>query len=430
MTTALLFLNGPANALGLQADFDAAGIACAASLTDSSKLLRDVIQHSPDVLICMDRLPNQALFDALLLIAEHAPCPILMFTNDGDAGRIALAVQANVHAYVVNAYDPARLRPLIYLAMARFEKEQLLAGQMRELSSRFEERKMVDRAKGILMRAQQISDDDAYQMLRTASMHTNQRLGQVSQHIIHSARFAEDLNRSAQLRMFSQRLIKLVLLDLAGQQNTPGASLNDSLLLVDASLAALAKNLSQPTFGDLLSQTQSAWTAFRQVLQLPAQAEQVAKLDALGEVFLQQAERLTASLENAAAMAPLRLLNQAGRQRMLSQRYAKYALLLAFGNNSARAAMARVAVEFDTALHDLSALPLSSIEIRTGLANAALCWQQMQANAAAITQANAGASEDSRLQQTAALAQASEQLLELFESLTQAYERSLQMLVG
>jgi hypothetical protein len=195
-------------------------------------------------------------------------------------------------------------------------------------------------------------------------------------------------------------------------------------------LAALAKNLSQPTFGDLLSQTQSAWTAFRQVLQLPAQAEQVAKLDALGEVFLQQAERLTASLENAAAMAPLRLLNQAGRQRMLSQRYAKYALLLAFGNNSARAAMARVAVEFDTALHDLSALPLSSIEIRTGLANAALCWQQMQANAAAITQANAGASEDSRLQQTAALAQASEQLLELFESLTQAYERSLQMLVG
>ena len=428
MTSALLFLNGPANTLDLKDDLDTAGIACVASVSDSDKLLHEVIHFSPEILICIDRLPGQALFDALRLIAEHAPCPVLMFTNDGDAERISLAVQANVHAYVINAYNKARLRPLIQLAIARFEKEQLLAVQMRDLSSRFEERKMVDRAKAILMRARKISDDDAYQMLRSASMQTNQRVGQVSQHIIHSARFAEDLNRSGQLRMFSQRLIKLVLLDLAGHKTVQGASLKDAMLHVDISLADLSKSLSQPTFGDLLLMTQNAWNPFRHALQLPPQAEQIGKLDALGEAFLEQAERLTASLENAASMAPLRLLNQSGRQRMLSQRYAKFALLLGFGNNSARVAMAQVALEFDTALKELTALPLSSSEIRTALASAALCWQQMQTSAVAISQA--GTNKDVQRQQVTALALFSEQLLDLFELLTHAYERSLQTLVG
>jgi AmiR/NasT family two-component response regulator len=180
--------------------------------------VQEVLRQSPDVLICHDALPGEDLFKLLQVVSDTAPCPVIVFTTDSDAAKITRAMEVGVHSYVVNGYGGQRLRPLIHLAQARFQREQALQEQIKDVASRLEERKVVDRAKGILMRARQVSDDDAFQILRTASMHTNQRLGQVSQHIIHSARFAEDVNRSGQLRMLSQRLVKLALLRLAGVQ--------------------------------------------------------------------------------------------------------------------------------------------------------------------------------------------------------------------
>ena len=90
------------------------------------------------------------------------------------------------------------------------------------MSHRFAERKLVDRAKGILMRARQVSEDEAFRVLRAASMHSNQRVGQVSQHVIDAARFAEAVNRAGQLRMLSQRLVKLYAL-LGAAASSAGA---------------------------------------------------------------------------------------------------------------------------------------------------------------------------------------------------------------
>ena len=94
------------------------------------------------------------------------------------------------------------------------------------MNTRFEERKSVDRAKGILMQARQVSDDDAFALLRSAAMRSKQRLGQLSQQIIQSAQSADALNRAGQLRMLSQRLVKLQLLRNAGVQ----AAQQDALL--------------------------------------------------------------------------------------------------------------------------------------------------------------------------------------------------------
>lgn len=415
MTSALVFLNGSGAASPLAADLEAAGIVVLGVVDSLAQLLAQTVRHAPDVVIGEDAWPGDALFKATQAIGETTPRPVLVFTSDVDADHIARATESGVHAYVVNGYGAQRLRPLIHLAQARFKQEHALREALADVSSRFEERKMVDRAKGILMRARQLSDDDAFQVLRTASMHSNRRLGQVSEHIIQSAHFAESVNRAGQLRMLSQRLIKLVLLKGAGVQAPQQQErITDSVARIDANLAALGKSLSKPTFGDLLGQVVTTWKQLKKALQSEPQAGPLDAMDALAETLLQSAERLTSNLENAGAVAPLQVLNVAGRQRMLSQRYAKCALQ----RDHAGMAEARAAIE--QGLTYLNGLPLSTPDIRSALAGATAGWQQMLA----------GASEAASPAGQERIAAASESLLEAYEQLSAHYERSMQMLVG
>lgn len=427
MTSALVILNGPDGPHPLAADLEAVGIQVLGTVRGCSKLVQEVLRQQPDVVFCDSPVPTEEFFKALQIVGDTSPRPLIVFTTDADAGRIARATAAGIHAYVVNAYGQQRLRPLVHLAQARFTREQTLREEMRDVASRLEERKAVDRAKGILMRAREVSDDDAFKMLRTASMHSNQRLGQVSEHIIHSARFAEDVNRSGQLRMLSQRLVKLVLLQLAGVQSAQVQSwLKDSVMRIDANLAALGKSLSQPTFGDLLAQIQRTWVELKPLLQGTAATGYMLQLDALAEQLLQEAERLTASLENAGAMPPLQVLNLAGRQRMLSQRFAKYALVGMLGARAGMApdaqGLAQARAAFDEALGYLNTIPLSSKEICALLEAAAVSWAQMLAGSAPADRA--------KVPDLERVATASEELLGIFDKLSVHYGHSMQMLVG
>jgi AmiR/NasT family two-component response regulator len=330
MTSALVFLEGSANPQPLVNDLEACGVQVLAVLDAGSKLVQGAVRHAPDLVIGEVPQPGDALFEVTKTLASVAPCPVIVFTLDTDAARTERAVASGIHAWVVNGYGAQRLRPLMHLAQARFKREQALLDELKDVTTRFEERKAVERAKGILMSARQVSDDAAFEILRTASMHSNQRLGQVAQHIIQSAHFAEGLNRAGQLRMLSQRLVKHWLLRLSGVQATRHQALQaDSVQRIDANLALLGKNLSQPTFGDLLKPVVDTWKRLKKALMAEPAPEQLAAIDALAEQLLQHAERLTASLESAGSVAPLRMLNMAGRQRMLSQRFAKLALLAA-----------------------------------------------------------------------------------------------------
>jgi hypothetical protein len=356
---------------------------------------------------------------------------VVVFTHDADAAHIERAVASGIHAWVVNGYSAQRLRPLMHLAQARFKREQALLDELKDVTTRFEERKAVERAKGILMSARQVSDDAAFEILRTASMHSNQRLGQVAQHIIQSAHFAEGVNRAGQLRMLSQRLVKHWLLRLAGVQATRHQTLQaDSVQRIDANLALLGKNLSLPTFVDLLAPVVDTWKRLKKALKAEPAPDQLAAIDLLAEQLLQHAERLTASLESAGSVAPLRMLNMAGRQRMLSQRFAKLALLCALETGEPlqqrRAEMEAVRQGFEQGLAYLNGLPLSTPDIRRTLEDAAEGWQALLAGADHV---HRPAGRD-RLLRLEGLAAASESLLDNFETLSAQYERSMQMLMG
>lgn len=430
MTSVLVYLKGPNAAVLQMADLQAAGLVALATLDEHHKLVQEVVRHAPDLVICELARPDDAFFKAIKAVNETAPCPVLVLTSEPDAERISQALEAGVHAYVINGYGKDRLRALVQLAQARFRHEQSLRKALDEVTTRFEERKVVDRAKLILMRARQLSDDDAFRVLRTASMHSNQRLGQVSEHIIHSAHFAEGVNRAGQLRMLSQRVVKLYVLHLLEPVGAAAAApayrqqLKDSVQRIDANLAFLGKGFSKPTFGDLIEKVKTNWTALKNALQMGPQAPDMAAVDALAEQLLEDAERLTASLENAGAMAPLHVLNTAGRQRMLSQRFAKYALLAVLGDATlaqrSAAATQQSRSAFEQALRYLGSIPLSTPDIRKLLDTGIEGWQQMQQGAGNARTATG------RLQ----LAHASEELLDVFEQLSAAYESSMQMLMG
>ena len=435
MTSALVHVNGLKTAHPLAADLLAAGIEVRATVQDRAKLLQEVVRHAPDVLICDVPAPDEALFQATAAIAEMAPCAVVVFTADTDVGHMDRAIASGIHGYEVNGYGAPRLRALVHLAQARFRHEQAHAQALADISTRFEERKLVERAKGILMQAQHLSDDDAFHILRTASMHTNQRLGQVSQHIVQSARCAEDVNRCGQLRMLSQRLTTLYVLQSlqgTGPQAGPFAQqLRDAVQRIDANLAYLGKSLSHATYGDLLGQVQQTWADLQPMLHSrpapAAAASAYARLDELAEHLLQGAERLTGQLESASPAPPLRVLNLAGRQRMLSQRFAKCAVLALLGDAPLQersiSGMAASRAAFEAALTYLNGLPLSTPDIHTALEAAGIGWLQLLAVAKAAPGESAWA-------QTDRLAQASETLLAVLEQLSAHYEHSMQMLTG
>ena len=431
MTTAVLCISRQMTAPTLLADLQAAGIRVSATQADVTKLVREIAVHAPDVLVCDQPLPTSSWFQALQRLQESVPCPVLVFTNDMDAGHIRQSAEAGIHVYVVNGYSVQRLRALVLLAQARFVQARQQRRALDEATTRLEERKAVDRAKGILMRDQQLSDDDAFRVLRSGAMRSNQRLGQLSQQIIQSAHFADALNRSGQLRMLSQRLLKLHWLARAGvQAEQHAALLRESMQRVDDNVEHLRQHLSAPSFGDLLAPVALTW----QRLKAELAHDDPGDIDALAETLLQDAERLTASLETSGHTPPLQLLNLAGRQRMLSQRYARFALqALAGAPASAPAAPADAGAvmlatqqEFESALTYLNNLPLRSADIQDTLRDAGIAWLKLVAAARTLARADS----NQRAQPLEELAAESEALLQLFEQLATQYAHSLEMLLG
>lgn len=389
-------------------------------------LVHDVHRWSPTVILGWADTGDADVFTATALLESTRPTAVLVFTPDVGVERMTQALRCGVHAYVINGYGAQRLRSLVQLSLARFERDE---GQRRawdDLSRRFEERKLVDRAKGILMRAQQMSEDEAFRLLRQASQQGNRRVGVVSQHIIATAQDAEWVNLAGRLRMLSQRQVKFMAL-LAGGPDVLGAHelLRQSVGQVDDILQRLGHGLSVPTLGDLLKAITTAWKPLRQAIQSGSPPDGLMAVDALADDFLARADQLTAQLEFNSLAPRLHMINLAGRQRMHSQRLAKQALLaglqgIGAAQTALRDAAAQTMLAYEQAAADLRRLPLSSPDLIVMLDTAEADWQELLA----------GAQQASSVAGRARVGHASEALLQRLEHITAQYERSMQLLMG
>lgn len=414
--TSVLILQAPdPGAPPLAADFRAAGFEVLGP-GDCAHLVRETLRAAPDVLVCWAPRPAPELLQSVATLQAQQEVPVLVFTQDAAVESLRDALEAGVHAWVVQGYAPQRLRPLVHLALARAAHEQQLRAQLADAHEKLEERKWVDKAKGILMRARSLSEEEAFQLLRTQSMQGNQRVAQLSRQVIDAARIAEAINRAGQQRMLSQRLVKLYALACSRTEAAAVALLmRESVARVEDNLATLESSLSGATYGDLIAAARNGWQAMRPLLYSEPGAAELARLDALAEAVLAQADALVLALESSGLAARVGVINTAGRQRMLSQRMAKQALLQA-----GEGALADTAAAFEEGLAQLRKAPLSTPEIREILDRGEAAWRQLRA---AAPKAGQGAG---RMH----VAAASEELLETFDGLTEAYQHSIQVLIG
>ncbi len=420
MMTTVVFGNPPERAALLARDLSGAGLTVWQVVDALDDVVQAVHRCHPDALVCHLAKADEAFFQMTRVLAADVPCAVLVLTDSLDETGIAASVGAGVHGYVADGYAAHRLPALVLLAQARFRHEGALAQALHDAHNQLEERKVVDHAKTILMRARGLTDDDAYLLMRTASMHSNQRLAKVSSHIIQSARFADGVNRAGQLRMLSQRLVKLYAMQLLRPAQAPTSVLKDAVKRIDDNLSVLSQNFAQPELAALVKQAGLTWEQLEHTLKKQPQASDMARLDGLAEALLVQAEHLTGQLENAGAALPLQVLNLAGRQRMLSQRFAKFLLLQALGKSGDVAAMRDARQSFEKAQHYLNNIPLSTPEIGQLLATAKVAWLRLLAGAERVETAQGQAEVET----------ASEALLAVFEKLSATYESSMQMLMG
>ncbi|WP_395700642.1 ANTAR domain-containing protein [Aquabacterium sp.] len=396
-----------------------------AGATAWRNLVREAVRLAPEAVVVDTSVVDAALLDALVLLQAARAVPVLLCC---DSLPPALAERALAGGVMHLAAGPALapgLRMALPWARARFQQVQDLQRELSGALARLEERKWVDRAKGMLMSAQQLSEPDAFALLRTTSMQTNLRVGEVSRALIEAAEAADAVNRAGQLRMLSQRIVKALALSQAGVERAAAEDmLRDSLTRGQANIDQLAALALAEPLQPLLAQSLQAWQDLQGVLQGGSGTPDLAELDLQAQALLEAAQALTDGLQAASGRRNLQVVNLSGRQRMLSQRLAKQALLaglLPAGQGQLHADAALAAIhEFDTALLQLEQAPLTSQEIREALAVARGQWQRML-----------GAMRDARQRDSRlVLARDSEALLQSFECLTSLYEHSIQLLLG
>ena len=160
------------------------GYTVVAEVFEPRRIYAAVKTHSPDVIIVDTESPSRDTLEHVAVLSETDPRPIVMFSSDSGSATIREAVQAGVSAYIVDGLAAERVKPIIEVAIARFESFQAVKTELAQVKTKLSERKLVERAKGVLMRARSINEDEAYSALRTMAMERSLTIGEVSRQLL------------------------------------------------------------------------------------------------------------------------------------------------------------------------------------------------------------------------------------------------------
>ncbi len=151
----------------------------------------DLRDFAPDVIVIACESPDRDTLESLQTENEANPRPIVMFVERSDPGVAEAAVVAGVAAYVVDGLAPHRVQPILDVAMTRFSLMQKLRADLNKAQTDLTSRKVIDRAKGLLMKVRQMDENDAYKTLRTMAMDSGRTLAAVAQDIVAAAALLE-----------------------------------------------------------------------------------------------------------------------------------------------------------------------------------------------------------------------------------------------
>jgi response regulator NasT len=152
---------------------------------ESATLIHDCVQRlMPDVVIVDSESPTRDTLENLATLSARNPRPVVIFAEDTHTGPMQRALRAGVSAYVVAGLTPERLEPVLQVAIARFEHEAALRMQLEKAEQQLAGRKIIERAKGVLMAEAGLGEEAAYNRLRRLAMDRGKRLADVAQSVV------------------------------------------------------------------------------------------------------------------------------------------------------------------------------------------------------------------------------------------------------
>jgi response regulator NasT len=164
-----------------------AGYNVVATLPGDRFLPERLTQIQPDMIVVDAESQGRDILEHVVMATRDERRPIVMFSDDNDTSYVRKAIAAGVSAYVAAGTPVEHIKPVIDVALARFDHEECLRRELADARNQLEERKVVDRAKGLLMSRQGLSEQEAYARLRKAAMDKGIRLAEVAQRLIDAA---------------------------------------------------------------------------------------------------------------------------------------------------------------------------------------------------------------------------------------------------
>ena len=180
----MLVDDDPDRAATVEASLQENGFEVSSVLPTASGILFQIERQRPDVIVIDLQSSDRDVLESLSIISHHNPTPIVMFSEEDDPGYIKQAVDAGVTAYLVDGIRADKVKPIIDVAIAQFESFQTLRQALTDSQTELTDRKIIERAKGLLMETRNLSESDSFALLRKLAMDNNQKLAEVAQTII------------------------------------------------------------------------------------------------------------------------------------------------------------------------------------------------------------------------------------------------------
>jgi two-component system, response regulator / RNA-binding antiterminator len=151
---------------------------------DMTRLMRHVVEADPDVIILDLASPDRDMLEHALQVTRAVRRPIAMFVDTTDAAATEAAIDAGVSAYVVDGLRKERVKPILDMAISRFNAVDRLKRELETAKGELAERKTIDRAKSILMKSKGLDEQQAYQLLRKTAMNQSRKIAQVAESLV------------------------------------------------------------------------------------------------------------------------------------------------------------------------------------------------------------------------------------------------------
>jgi response regulator NasT len=161
-----------------------AGYTQVVRIAEMVNLLARIYAIDPDVVVIDLENPSRDVLEQMFQVSRIVRRPVAMFVDQSDADQIRAAVDAGVSAYIVDGLKKERMKTILDLCVSRFNAFTRLQSELDRTKSQLEERKLIDRAKGILMKAKTLSEEDAYALMRRTAMNENKKIADIAQAVV------------------------------------------------------------------------------------------------------------------------------------------------------------------------------------------------------------------------------------------------------